>query len=106
MIENRATAGFSSIPEQSINIKNYVIHENDKLINDLVFDHFIEDGTMVIDGRTWYCRNGSCYLLVDSEAVTKSEADGECLKFGAHVVAIETEQEQDNIMEIKNAAGE
>ena len=60
---------------------------------------------MVKGGKKWDCHGGSCYHFYSNVLVTKSEADEKCEQLGAHVVAMETEEEQDIVRELMNTYG-
>ena len=57
------------------------------------------------DGKKWECHRDSCYHFPLNEVLTKPEADNKCQQLGAHVVAVETAEEHEVVVEIMNNYG-
>ena len=58
------------------------------------------------DGKTWYCWAESCYHFSSSnEREIKSVADSKCEKLRSHVLALETAEELDAILDIMKRYG-
>ena len=56
---------------------------------------------MVKDGKTWYCRAESCYHFSSSnEQEIKSVAESKCEELRSHVLAVETAEELDAVLDI------
>ena len=60
---------------------------------------------MVLDGHKWHCSQTSCYHFEPDDFRTKPEADDICQSLGGHLVAIETAEEQQAIIDLINKYG-
>ena len=60
---------------------------------------------MVKNGKKWHCHGGSCYHFPQNEKLIKDKAEEKCQQLGGHIVALETAEEQEAVLEIMNAHG-
>ena len=66
---------------------------------------FLPENICVENGQKWHCQEDACYAFFPDEGVSKSEADDKCGGFGGHVLALETTEERDSVVEIINKHG-
>ena len=60
---------------------------------------------MTVNGRRWDCRKNTCYFIGWEGELKKPEADEKCHEMGAHIVALETEEENNAVVEFLNEQG-
>ena len=57
------------------------------------------------DGKMFHCWQSSCYYFAHNDAVSITEAESACSALGGHVVALETQEEQEAVLGMVNKYG-